>query len=354
MTVNYGLGSVKSHSLQESVLPSVSIVIPTYNSERLLEECINSILQQDYPRSKIQIIIADGGSKDKTVIIAQQLGADVILDNPLRTAEAGKSVGAKAAKNDLVAFIDSDNILPTNNWLKSMVWPFINNQYISASEPLYYTFRKEDPILTRYCSLLGMNDPFCLFMGNYDRYSILTKRWTDLPVQYTDIGDYYEIILNDQNIPTIGANGFIVRRQLVINNLSDYLFDIDLVHSLMVQGHNRIAKVKVGIIHLYGKNGSDFIRKQRRRINDFLYFQRKGLRSYPWLKKRNRIKIIKFIIYTLTIVPLLVQMMKGYSRFPDSSWRFHIWACWITMLVYAKGMITKVNDENELMKTRSS
>ena len=55
-------------------LPSISIVIPTYNSERTLSLCLGSIAEQDYPREKIEIIIADGGSKDRTLEIAEKFG----------------------------------------------------------------------------------------------------------------------------------------------------------------------------------------------------------------------------------------------------------------------------------------
>jgi len=50
--------------------PKVSILIPTLNAESVLDECLRSIEMQDYPKDKIELIIADGGSKDKTLEIA--------------------------------------------------------------------------------------------------------------------------------------------------------------------------------------------------------------------------------------------------------------------------------------------
>jgi glycosyltransferase involved in cell wall biosynthesis len=90
-----------------SVLPSISIVIPTYNSERTLTQCLESIARQDYPREKIEIIVADGGSKDKTLEIAKKFEVDKMLRNSLRTGEAGKAVGVEAARNEIAAFIDN-------------------------------------------------------------------------------------------------------------------------------------------------------------------------------------------------------------------------------------------------------
>lgn len=75
------------NSVSTGDLPSISVVIPTYNSERTLTECLENILQQDYPRAKIEIIIADGGSRDRTLEIARKYKVDKIVRNPLRTGE---------------------------------------------------------------------------------------------------------------------------------------------------------------------------------------------------------------------------------------------------------------------------
>lgn len=193
--------------------PLVSVVIPTYNSEKVLPLCLESIISQDYPKEKIEIIIADGGSKDKTLEIAKGY-TDKIFPNPLKTGEAGKAVGIKKAEGEIIALIDSDNILPDRDWLKMMVEPF-EDEEIAGAEPLRYTHREKDGYITRYCALMGMNDPLCLFLGNYDRYCLLTGKWTELNVKQEDLGSYLKIELGERAIPTIGANGFLVRKDLL-------------------------------------------------------------------------------------------------------------------------------------------
>lgn len=44
----------------------------------------------------------------------------MIFPNPLRTGEAGKAIGVKEAKNEIIALIDSDNLLPQRDWLLKM------------------------------------------------------------------------------------------------------------------------------------------------------------------------------------------------------------------------------------------
>lgn len=315
-------------------LPSISIVIPTYNSERTLAQCLESIVRQDYPGEKIEIIIADGGSKDKTLEIAKKFGVDRILHNALRTGEAGKAVGVEAAKNEIVLLQDSDNVLNEKDWLRRMVKPFEDTGVVGA-EPLYYTYREEDSLITRYCALLGMNDPLCLYLGNYDRYSYVTGKWTELLVKTRDYGNYLLLELDEKNIPTMGANGFLVcARALKEVKYKPYLFDIDVVYQFTRRGQNRFAKVKIGIVHLFANDVGTFVRKTYRRIRDYLFYERHGMRNYPW-RRLSLVRILKFALYTLLVIPIARDSLKGYKKTPDKAWLFHLLACWLTFLVYS-------------------
>jgi glycosyltransferase involved in cell wall biosynthesis len=153
--------------------PGISIVIPTYNSARALTLCLDSIAEQEYA-GETEIIIADGGSTDATLEIARRY-TDKIYPNPLKTGEAGKAVGVKHASGEIIALIDSDNILPERDWLSRMMVPFSDHE-ITGAEPLYYTYRNQDGYITRYCSMMEMNDLLCLFTGNYDRMNIIMGR----------------------------------------------------------------------------------------------------------------------------------------------------------------------------------
>lgn len=367
-------------------LPSISVVTPVYNSEKVLGSCLQSIREQDYPQDKIEIIVVDGGSTDKTLKIVREFEVDKILSNPLKTGEAGKAVGVKAARNEIIALIDSDNILPQKDWFLRMVQPFEDPEII-GSEPLYYTYRKEDGYITRYCALLGMNDPLCLFLGNYDRYSQLTSKWTEMPHKEEDKGNYLKIELDKKQLPTIGANGFLIRRSVLLSALAsslqpltssvspsnpqpltsdilfpDYLFDIDVIYELLnpinqanstnpinVTNPIRFAKVKTGIIHIFSGDIKTFAQKQRRRVRDYLYYNKLGVRKYPW-KSTNKAKLLRFILFCLTVFPLLIQSIKGYIKKPDRAWFFHPIACYLTLWEYGWGRINGIFGVKELRR----
>lgn len=315
-------------------IPSISVIIPTYNSENVLKDCLRSIRRQDYPSDKLEIIIIDAGSMDATLDIAKEFKTDKILRNPLKTGESGKSVGVVASKNEILALIDSDNVLDRKDWLKRMVEPFRDPEIV-GSEHLRYIHRRKDHFITRYCALTGNPDPLVIFLGNYPFYNTLTGRWTEMPVEEEDRGSYLRIKVQADKLPGIGANGFLVKREEVLNFCSyqPYYFDLDIVHELVSNGKDKFAKVDVGIIHLFCDSIRTFIEKQKRRIKDYFFFKEQGLRNYPWEKFGT--EYLKFVLSTLLIFPLLYQIKCGYSKRPDLAWFFHVPGCLLTLCIYA-------------------
>ena len=318
--------------------PLVSVVIPTLNSERYFDECLGELVAQDYPRERFEILIVDAGSTDATLEIARRHGVDRILDNPLKTGEAGKAVGIHAAAGDLICMIDSDNVVVGRDWLTRMVAPFAEPDVVS-SEALSWDYRREDNFINRYQALTGINDPLALFVGNYDRYSLLTGRWTDYPHVSEPRDGWEKVTLDPSFVPTMGANGYIVRKQAFETvPVGDYLFDIDFVHDLVVAGEATIARVDVPIRHYFCDSVTRFYRKTRRRTDDFFFHSSRGERSYPWTSQRLG-GVARFVLSTVTLVPLLVQVARGMRRRPDPAWLFHVPACWITLAVYASGTV---------------
>lgn len=84
----------------------ISIIIPALNEENYIPHLLESIKKQDF--TDYEIIIADAGSKDKTVAIAKKYSCRVI---PGGLPAKGRNEGAKIAKGDLLFFIDSDSTL---------------------------------------------------------------------------------------------------------------------------------------------------------------------------------------------------------------------------------------------------
>jgi glycosyltransferase involved in cell wall biosynthesis len=343
--------------MNKNELPTISVITPTLNSSSVLESELASIRSQDYPQDKIEIIIADGGSDDNTVAIAKKFNA-IVVENKLKTAEAGKAVGLRVSKGQLVALIDSDNILPTNNWLNEMVLPFFENSEIVGSEPWEYTYRTEGGYIERYSALIGMNDPIVMFYGNYDRLNILSGKWTEVDLKTIDHGKWLEVDLErNKMLPTIGANGTIFKSEFLKQvEIKDYLFDIDvLAIAINKHGYVKFAKVKNGIIHTFCEsNIKKFSRKQKRRIVDYFYYKSLNLRNVEWENSSNYFSVIKFLLYTFLVIPVCIHAFKGYLKKPDLAvWIFHPVACYITAYQYIVGVLrVKFNGPNPLNRSK--
>lgn len=314
-------------SKNSATSPLISFIIPTLNCASALRLCLASIKKQKYQH--YEIIIADGGSKDDTLKIAHKYAA-TIINNPLKSAEAGKALGLKKASGNYIALIDSDNILPHSHWLSDMLLPFKDPEII-GSEPLKFTYRPQAGYIERYSALLGVNDPYAYINGNYDRYSYLSGKWTNLKLATTSHQKYLKIkIDNNKYIPTIGANGTIFRKDFLQKFFDgDYLFDIDIL--AMAPKPLFFAKVRVGVIHTFCENSfSKFIRKQKRRLTD--YYTLLPLRRYQW---QSSGKTISFTLYSLLFFPSLFDSFRGFIKKPDFAWFFHPLACFVTWWIYA-------------------
>ena len=85
----------------------LSIIIPALNEEECLPALFKSIKKQKF--SDYELIVADAGSRDKTVEIAEKHGAKIVAGGLPAKA---KNNGVKSAKGDLILFLDADCILP--------------------------------------------------------------------------------------------------------------------------------------------------------------------------------------------------------------------------------------------------
>lgn len=92
----------------------ISIIVPIYNAEQFLRECIDSLLSQSY--RNIEIILVNDGSKDGSLSICQNYNDNriVIIDKENAGVSSARNAGLKVAKGRYVTFVDADDTLPVN------------------------------------------------------------------------------------------------------------------------------------------------------------------------------------------------------------------------------------------------
>jgi glycosyltransferase involved in cell wall biosynthesis len=99
----------RSVSLHISQTPktTVSVIIPTFNQEKLIGECIGSLLCQSYEQELIEIIVVDNGSTDGTAEIVKTFPVKLIMETK-RGPAAARNAGIKIAAGEILIFMDHD------------------------------------------------------------------------------------------------------------------------------------------------------------------------------------------------------------------------------------------------------
>ncbi len=96
----------------------VSVICPVFNEEKFIEECIMSIIEQDYPQDMMEVLFVDGRSTDKTREIIERYMRQYpfikLLDNPERIVPYALNRGLEAAKGEVIMRLDGHCTYPTN------------------------------------------------------------------------------------------------------------------------------------------------------------------------------------------------------------------------------------------------
>ncbi len=182
-------------SKEEDSLPGVSIIVPTLNSESTIDECLRSILELDYPKQSIELIMIDGGSTDATTERAKAYPIKLIYSQ-LNPPEAYNLV-LKDIENPIIGLIDSDAKVE-KSWLRKLVKHLDDPKVAGASGTvetwnkdklvprvigyeLSYRYRRLPNTVERVATMnLLLKKKVTLEIGGFDEA---------LPTQYdTDIG----------------------------------------------------------------------------------------------------------------------------------------------------------------------
>ncbi|MCW2954187.1 MAG: glycosyl transferase family 2 [Conexibacter sp.] len=106
-----------------SELPSVSIVVAAYQEAAVIAEKVANLRALDYPRDRLEIIVACDGSPDATPQRAREAGADVVLELPRGGKIRAQDAAVKRARGAIVAFSDA-NAFWEPDALRQLVAPF--------------------------------------------------------------------------------------------------------------------------------------------------------------------------------------------------------------------------------------
>ena len=120
-------------------LPLVSVVVPVRNEEKFISRTLTQIVEQDYPRDKLEILVVDGMSEDGTEEIVKEIAKQYqfvkLLENPQRLSSSGRNIGVRNSKGDILIFIDGHCYIPSGLFLRGMVDIFEKTQAFCLCRP---------------------------------------------------------------------------------------------------------------------------------------------------------------------------------------------------------------------------
>jgi cellulose synthase/poly-beta-1,6-N-acetylglucosamine synthase-like glycosyltransferase len=110
LTVDRKLGRLEVTGGVGADLPTVSLIVPAYDEAEVIAAKVANALALDYPRERLQIIVASDGSADATAERAREAGADLVLDLPAGGKVAALNAAAEQATGELLAFSDANSV----------------------------------------------------------------------------------------------------------------------------------------------------------------------------------------------------------------------------------------------------
>jgi GT2 family glycosyltransferase len=122
-------------------LEGVSIIVPVFNSKKTIKKCLESLLNIDYPKHKLEIILVDDGSTDGTKEIIRHYSGVKLIEQGHKGPAATRNVGARKSSGKYIFFTDSDCIV-RKDWIMNMLKEFRGNLAIVSGSLVPFSMKR--------------------------------------------------------------------------------------------------------------------------------------------------------------------------------------------------------------------
>lgn len=139
--------------------PFVTIINPIRNAQRTIEKCLESLVNLDYPKDRLEYVFADGGSTDSTLEIIrewQKKYPQIVLVEVANCKSPGqaRNTALKVAKGDYILFTDGDCAV-RQNWVNKILEPFFKDSQVGMVGGEIFTLRTDNNLTELYCEQTG-------------------------------------------------------------------------------------------------------------------------------------------------------------------------------------------------------
>ncbi len=172
----------RATAVPDSALPAISLLIPCHNEERVIAHTLRAMLALDYPAEKLEILVIDDGSTDRTAEAARSFTTDPrvrILEVPPPLAARGKAAALnfalRHARHGVLAVYDADNT-PEPGALRPLAQELISDSRLGAAIGMYRAINRRRALLTRFLNIEGIGFQWIIQAGRW-----MLMRFTTLP-----------------------------------------------------------------------------------------------------------------------------------------------------------------------------
>lgn len=294
----------------------MSIVIPSLNNQDDIELLLKNIQSQNYPKNKIEIIIADGGSTDLTLSIAKKNRAK-IYNNKKVLAEPGVNLGISKSESDLIMILAADNRFLGASSIKKILNTF-KNPLIAAAFPKHDS-ETDDTLFSKYINTF--TDPFNHFVYG-DSSNARTFKKVYKTIHTNSIYDIYDYLSSSAKPMIAFAQGFTFRSGFKRDNSDEY-DDVAPIQKMIRDGKQIAYVHSVSLVHHTIRNVSHFIRKTKWATQNAVKGESYGIvHRQNYLTVFQKIKILIWPIYALFFPLSIIRSVTMYIVTGENMWLF--------------------------------
>lgn len=158
----------------------VSIIIPCRNEENFIAKCLDSVVNNDYPKHMYEILVVDGMSEDKTREIVNEYCKKSplvrIVDNPKKIVPTGLNIGIQSAKGEVIIRMDAHAIYDKSYIKKSV--DYLNRYSADNVGGIWRIIPRKSSFLAKAIALISVST-FGVGSAHYRIAKAKTPKWVD-------------------------------------------------------------------------------------------------------------------------------------------------------------------------------
>lgn len=158
---------------EQPVTPLISVIIPAWNGEARIGQCLDALAEQSFPRDRFEVIVIDNASTDRTATIAGEYPFVTLLHEPQPGSYRARNRGLAVARGEYLLFTDADCV-PDRDWISAAAQRIETHPHVGVHAGRVKLFREPGagPFASRYEELVAFDQK-----GNAAGGFCVTANW---------------------------------------------------------------------------------------------------------------------------------------------------------------------------------